>query len=69
MEKGYLSRKFVLALLCLGAGTYIALQCADVLSGFTALVATILGFYNGANVIQDFVYAKSHSKNSSEEQK
>lgn len=57
----YASRKFVLALACLGGGFYLLLQDKDI-GGFVALAGVVLGFYNGANVAQDYVNAKKESK-------
>jgi hypothetical protein len=61
----YASRKFVLALACLGGGFYLILQDKDI-GGFVALAGVVLGFYNGANVAQDYVnYRKEKKENDS----
>lgn len=57
----YFSRKFVLALACLGGGFYLVLN-GKPLGEFVALAGVVLAFYNGANVAQDFVHAYKGSK-------
>ena len=60
----YFSRKFVLALACLGLGFYLSLSGSDQTVNFITLVGVILGFYNGANVIQSHIQSKNpNSKN------
>lgn len=53
----YFSRKFVLALACLGGGFYLVMIEKDIM-GFVALATAVLAFYNGANVAQDYVNSK-----------
>lgn len=53
----YLSTKFLLAVGALFGGFYLVLTEHDI-GEFVALVATVLGFYNGANVAQDYFYNK-----------
>ena len=57
----YFSRKFVLALACLGGGFYLVLLGKPI-GEFVALTGVVLGFYNGANVAQDFVHAYKGTK-------
>lgn len=47
----YFSRKFVLSSLSLVGGFYLVLHDKPVLE-FSALVAAVLAFYNGANVVE-----------------
>ena len=51
----YLSTKFLLASASLGTGFFLVFKGFDI-GAFTGLVATILGFYNGANVAQDYFF-------------
>lgn len=55
----YFSRKFVLAVAGMGTGFYLVLagHGSDLMS-YTGLVIGVLGFYNGANVWQEYVTAK-----------
>lgn len=57
----YFSRKFVLALACLGGGFYLVLY-EKPLGEFVALAGVVLAFYNGANVAQDYVNMKKDSQ-------
>lgn len=60
----YFSRKFVLALACLGLGFYLSVVESKEITSFITLVGVILGFYNGANVIQSHIQSKNpNSKN------
>lgn len=55
----YVSRKFVLALAGLGTGFYLVVSGhGGDLGSYTGLVATVLGFYNGANVAQDWMNSR-----------
>lgn len=56
----YFSRKFVLAFLSLGGSFALVWYDKDVL-GWSAAIATILGFYNGSNVFQTYVEAKHNA--------
>lgn len=56
----YISRKFILAVLGMGSGFYLVItgKGGD-LGAYTGLVATVLGFYNGANVAQDWLSVRA----------
>lgn len=53
----YLSRKFVLSVLALGASFYLVLIGKDIL-GFVAALGAILGFYQGGDSFQKYLAAK-----------
>ena len=55
-ERGFLSRKFLLAVLCLLTGFYLACTGICDLYGYTTLVTVILGAYNGSDTIKDFIF-------------
>lgn len=48
---GYFSRKFVLSATSLASGFWLVLHNKGV-AEYSLLVATVLGFYNGANVVE-----------------
>ena len=56
--KEYLSRKFLLAVACLGSGYYLVLAGKDV-SEWAILVGVVLTFYNGANVAERYAEFKA----------
>lgn len=55
----YISRKFVLALLALGTSFWLALEKLP-MSEYVMALGVVLGFYNGANVMQDYLYTKKN---------
>lgn len=52
------SRKFILTLLSLGSGFWLALHDKDV-TGYGMLVTGVLAAYFGANVGQDYVFRRT----------
>lgn len=57
----YFSRKFVLALAAL-IGSFVLVWIDKDISGWVGALATILGFYNGANVYQDYLKTKTNQE-------
>lgn len=50
----YLSRKFILSILALAGSFSLAWYDKD-LMGWVGAITTILAFYNGSNVFQDYL--------------
>ncbi len=61
----YFSRKFVLALAAL-IGSFVLAWADKDIAGWVAAIATVLGFYSGANVLQHYADVK-HGKPTSVE--
>ncbi len=53
----YVSRKFVLASGCLAGGLAVIFMDKDAY-GYAAIITSVLAFYNGTNVYQDYVHAR-----------
>jgi hypothetical protein len=53
----YLSTKFVLAVLSLVGGFYLAVTCNTSMGHWVSLVGIVLGAFNIANVAQDWIFA------------
>lgn len=56
--KEYFSRKFLLAVSCLGLGYHLVLNGKEI-GDWALVVAVVLGFYNGSNVVEKFAEIKT----------